>query len=136
MSTLRYLQPFLARYRSMLVFGLVCALVSAVVSILGPYILRLAIDDIQARGVDIAMLLRYAGLILLIAVVDGLFKFGMRRLIIGASYNIERDLRSEALRAAPHTLQSKRQGAFRPAHACPQQSPAAPAERGTGRQHQ
>jgi|HigsolmetaAR202D_1030399.scaffolds.fasta_scaffold00023_55 ABC-type multidrug transport system, ATPase and permease components len=94
MSSLRYLRPFLARYRRALVVGMICAVLSAVVSIFGPYILRLAVDDIQGRGIDVQRLLIYVVMLLVVALIDGVFKFIMRQCIIGSSFRIEQDLRT------------------------------------------
>jgi ATP-binding cassette subfamily B protein len=74
--------------------GLLCAAIGAGVSALGPYVLRLAIDEIQTGGIVTESLLVYGGWLLLIAGVDGVFKFGQRMLIAGTSYRIEYDLRA------------------------------------------
>ncbi|MCU0491121.1 MAG: ABC transporter ATP-binding protein/permease [Chloroflexaceae bacterium] len=95
MNKLKHLWPYMLRYRWMLLTGLLCALVGAGVEALGPYLLRLAVDDIQAGAVVPAVLLRYGGLLLLVALVSGLFNFGRRLLIAGASYRIEYDLRHD-----------------------------------------
>ncbi len=93
MTNLRHLWPYMGRYRLMLLGGLFCALLGASVSALGPYVLRLAIDEIQSGGIVLDVLLHYAGLLVLLACVDGLFKFGQRMLIAGTSYRVEFDLR-------------------------------------------
>jgi ATP-binding cassette subfamily B protein len=80
-------------YRGLILIGLLCAVCSAAVASSGPYVLRLAIDDIGARGVDLGALLWYGGIIVAIALADGCFKFGSRRLIIGSSNNVEHDMR-------------------------------------------
>ena len=95
MQHLRYLLPYLGRYRHLLISGFICALIGASVSTLGPYLLRLAVDDIMAQGIVASTLLMYGGLIVLVAVVDGLFKFGQRMLLAGTSYRIEFDLRQD-----------------------------------------
>lgn len=94
MSNLRHLLPYLARYRTRLAFGFLCAAIGAGVSALSPYVLRLAVDEINAGRIVAASLLSYGGLILLIALVEGVFKFGQRMLIAGASYRVEYDLRA------------------------------------------
>jgi len=95
MSNLRHLLPYLARYRGMLAVGVLCAMIGAGVSALGPYVLRLAVDEINQGGVVVASLLRFGGLLVLLALVDGAFKFAQRMLIAGASYKVEYDLRSD-----------------------------------------
>jgi ATP-binding cassette subfamily B protein len=65
-----------------------------IISLAQPQVVRYAIDDLY-KGVTAAKLGRYAVMIFLIAVVAGLFKFGMRRLMIGISRKIEFDLRNQ-----------------------------------------
>jgi ATP-binding cassette, subfamily B, multidrug efflux pump len=95
MQHLRHLLPYLARYRGKLLIGFVCAIIGAGVSTLGPYVLRLAVDDIQAEGIVLGALFWYAAALVLVAVVDGLFKFAQRMLLAGVSYRVEFDLRQE-----------------------------------------
>ena len=57
-------------------------------------VLRYAIDDLT-RGVTRAKLAVYGGLLLAIGLVGGYFRFLMRRILIGASRNIEYDMRND-----------------------------------------
>src|SRR5947199_9257470 len=57
-------------------------------------VLRYAIDDLT-RGVTRAKLVEYGSLLLAIGVVGGLFRFLMRRILVGASRNIEYDMRND-----------------------------------------
>ncbi|NNJ10076.1 ABC transporter ATP-binding protein [Chloroflexales bacterium ZM16-3] len=98
MSNLRHLLPYMARYRIMLIVGILCAAVGAGVSALGPYLLRLAVDAISAGGAQVQRLLVFGGLIILVALVDGAFKFAQRMLIATASYKVEYDLRGDLFR--------------------------------------
>ena len=59
-----------------------------------PWILKYAIDDLN-RAVTERKLLIYAGLLLGVSLVRGLFLFLMRRIIIGASRDIEYDIRND-----------------------------------------
>ncbi|MEI7770613.1 MAG: ABC transporter transmembrane domain-containing protein, partial [Chloroflexales bacterium] len=95
MSNLRHLLPYMARYRVMLIAGLLCAAVGAGVSAIGPYLLRLSIDAISAGGMQMQRLLGFGGLIIAVALIDGAFKFVQRMLIAGASYKVEYDLRAD-----------------------------------------
>ncbi|HMQ34058.1 MAG TPA: ABC transporter ATP-binding protein [Chloroflexaceae bacterium] len=98
MANLRHLLPYMARYRAGLLFGLLCAACGAAVSALGPHILRLAVDELNAGGVVLASLLRYGALLIVVAVADGIFKFIQRALIAGTSYRVEYDLRGDLFR--------------------------------------
>src|SRR5438093_13220387 len=57
-------------------------------------VLRYAIDDLT-RGVTRAKLIEYATLLLGIGIVGGLFRYLMRRILIGASRDIEYDMRND-----------------------------------------
>lgn len=63
------------------------------VTLLAPWVLQLAVDDLQ-RGVTRSKLVLYAGATLAIAAAGGVSRFFMRRIIIGASRDIEYDLRN------------------------------------------
>ena len=95
---LRPLAPYLRRHRRTLLIGFLIAAIGAGVSTLSPYLLRRAVDDLHLRGVDLSRLLLFGLLILAAAAVDGVFKFGQRRIIGGISYNIEYALRADLFR--------------------------------------
>ncbi len=93
-SAVRRLLPYMARYQRAFLLGLGCVLITTAVSLLAPWVLKLAIDDLT-EGVTRAKIGAYAGLLLAIACLGGVFRFLMRRIIIGASREIEFDLRSD-----------------------------------------
>jgi|TARA_B100001964_G_scaffold245076_2_gene329763 ATP-binding cassette subfamily B protein len=66
----------------------------ASVSLLSPWVLKYAIDDLTV-GVTRGKLGLYGALLLGIAVVGGCFRFLMRRLIVGVSREIEYDIRND-----------------------------------------
>ncbi len=94
MSPYRRLFSYVLRYRREFVIGLVCVCVSTGFMLVSPLVLRYAIDDLT-RGVTRAKLLEYGSLLLAIGVVGGVFRFLMRRVLIGASRDIEYDMRND-----------------------------------------
>lgn len=98
MEHLRHLLPFVKRYRRQLLFGLLCAACSAALTAAIPLLLRLAVDELHAHGVVAADLLRYGLIMIGLALVDSLFRFGQRQLVNGASYLVEFDIRSAMFR--------------------------------------
>src|SRR3954469_22471362 len=90
----RRLLPYVLRYRRAFVLGLGCVLITTAVQLLSPWILKHAIDDLHA-GVTRGKLALYAGLLLGVAAVSAVFRFLMRRLLIGASRDIEYDVRND-----------------------------------------
>jgi hypothetical protein len=83
-----------ARYKAGLWWGIACVAASNVVMLSQPQVLRHAIDDLY-RGVTAEKLGRYALFVMGIAVLAGLFRFGMRHWVIGISRRLEFDLRNE-----------------------------------------
>jgi ATP-binding cassette subfamily B protein len=93
-SALRRLLPYVLRHRRSFLLGLGCVIVTTAIALSSPWILKYAIDDLHG-GVTRGKLGFYAGLLLAVAVVGGVFRFLMRRIIIGASREIEYDIRND-----------------------------------------
>jgi ATP-binding cassette subfamily B multidrug efflux pump len=89
----RRLLPFIDRYRRQFLIGLACVIVTTAIQLLSPWVLKFAIDDLTA-GVTRTKLASYAGALLGIACVGAVFRYLMRRILIGASRDIEFDIRS------------------------------------------
>jgi ATP-binding cassette subfamily B multidrug efflux pump len=88
------LLPYVDRYRRAFVIGLICVILTTAFQLLGPWILKYAIDDLNI-GVTRQKLVLYAGLLLAVSIVRGVFLFLTRRIIIGASRDIEYDMRND-----------------------------------------
>ncbi len=93
-SPTRRLLGYTLRYRGRFALGLACSLADTAVGMVAPRVLKLAIDDLTA-GVTAAKLRWYAGLLLGLALVGGLFLFLTRRILVGVSRLIEYDLRND-----------------------------------------
>jgi ATP-binding cassette subfamily B multidrug efflux pump len=93
-SPFRRLLGYVFRYRRDFLIGLVCVVGAQSVALAAPMVLRYAIDDLTG-GVTRAKLVEYGLLLLAIGVVGGLFRFLMRRILIGASRHIEYDMRND-----------------------------------------
>ncbi len=89
----RRLLPFLLKYRRQFVLGLVCVVITTTIQLLSPWVLKFAIDDLTA-GVTRRKLAFYSGTLLGIACVGGVFRYLMRKILIGASRDIEYDVRN------------------------------------------
>jgi ATP-binding cassette subfamily B protein len=89
----RRLLPFLLVYRRRFVIGLSCVVVTTVIQLLSPWILKYAIDDLNT-GVTRAKLAFYAGTLFGVACVGAVFRYLMRQILIGASRDIEYDIRN------------------------------------------
>jgi ATP-binding cassette, subfamily B, multidrug efflux pump len=93
-SPLRRLTRYVFRYRRKFALGLVCVVVTRSVALAGPAVLGRAIDELT-RGITRGRLAGYGVLLLAIGVVGGTFQFLSRRILIGASRDIEYDMRND-----------------------------------------
>ena len=94
MTPFRKLLTYFAPYKRVLIPGIICVFMTNLIRMIEPKVLGNAIDDLTAE-VTHAKLLRYGGLIILIALVRGVFLFTQRRLLINMSRHVEYDLRND-----------------------------------------
>ncbi|MEZ5332665.1 MAG: ABC transporter ATP-binding protein [Thermoanaerobaculia bacterium] len=94
MKTLRALGPYFRRYPRRLAAGLLCNLLSAAVGLAAPILVGRAVDAFREQ-VTSETLLGYAGALLGVTALMGVFSFGQRMLLVTLSRNIERDLRDD-----------------------------------------
>ena len=95
MTPTRRLLAYAWRYRGAFALGFVCIVGTTALSLAGPWVMKYAIDDLTKTGVTAAKLRFYAGAILGLTAVGAIFRFLQRRIIIGASRDIEFDLRND-----------------------------------------
>jgi len=86
--------PYIVSARRSFGLGLLCVLAATSISLIAPWVLKFVVDDLT-RGVDRTKLLLYALAIVGLAVGDGWFRYLMRKLLIGASREIEYRLRND-----------------------------------------
>jgi ATP-binding cassette subfamily B multidrug efflux pump len=94
MTPLRKLIGYFSRYKRTLIIGIACVFMTNLVRLTAPLVLRHAVDDLTAE-VSHSKLLEYAGLLVSIALTQGVFLFAQRRLLINMSRDIEYDLRND-----------------------------------------
>jgi len=90
----RRLLGYLARYRREYLVGLASGIAATAIQLAGPWVLKHAIDDLL-RGVTSEKVRFYAIAVLALALVGGVFRFLVRRIVIGASRGLEYDLRND-----------------------------------------
>jgi ATP-binding cassette subfamily B protein len=94
MSPSRRLLAYVLRCRRAFLAGLIASVLTTGVTLAAPLVLQYAIDDLTRR-VTSAKLLVYGSLLLGIGLVGGVFRFWTRRILIGASRDIEYDMRND-----------------------------------------
>jgi ATP-binding cassette subfamily B protein len=95
---LRPLFPYLKKYRSAYIWGGVCVFLMNTTWVLFPPIIGYAIDDMRKTGVKLHTIGMLALMLLAVSVVKAIFQFLIRWVLIGASREIEFDLRNELFR--------------------------------------
>jgi ATP-binding cassette subfamily B protein len=94
LERLRPLAPYLRRYWKSLAWGGVSTILYNVIKVLLPGVIGHAIDDMQ-HGLTQSKILHHALILLLIAVSSAVFLYITRQVVIGASREIEYDLRND-----------------------------------------
>ncbi len=94
MKAFRTLLPYFRPYRWGLLAGLALVVVGNFFTILGPWLIRQAIDSL-AIELSTSVLARYSLLIVGAALLSGVARYGMRELLNGISRRIETDLRDD-----------------------------------------
>jgi ATP-binding cassette subfamily B protein len=93
LRSLARLVPYLRRVQRSFVAGLACILAATTISLIAPWVLKYVIDGLS-QGISRTQLAWYAAATLGLAVADGGFRYLMRKLLIGASRQVEYDLRN------------------------------------------
>jgi len=91
---LRSVFRYLGRYRGRLALGGLCLVTADVLALASPWIMKNGIDALQ-RGTTKRELLIYAGALVALSAAGGVFRFLMRRIMIGVSRLIEVDMRAD-----------------------------------------
>ncbi len=94
MSSSRRLLAYVVRSQRAFLIGFACVVITTSVALAGPWVLKYAVDDLRA-GVTLDKVRFYALTLLALAAAGGVFRFLMRRIIIGASRQIEYALRND-----------------------------------------
>jgi ATP-binding cassette subfamily B protein len=94
MTPFKRLLSYFAPYKGKIVFGIFCVFMTNLVKLTAPIAIKNAVDDLNATA-DHSKFLQYAGLVVLISLVQGVFLFTQRRVLINMSRDIEYDLRND-----------------------------------------
>ena len=94
MTPFQRLLSYFAPYKGKIAFGVACVFMTNLMKLNVPRILQQAVDSF-ASGVMQGKLLMYAGLVILVTVIQGIFLFAQRRILINMSRDIEYDLRND-----------------------------------------
>ena len=93
-ESIRFLWPYLLRHWRALALGFGALILKDLLGVMVPLILRRGVDSLEAGG-GWRMAAGFAGMLLAISVVKGVFQYWMRRILIGVSRDVEYDLRND-----------------------------------------
>ncbi len=93
-NTFIRLFPYLKRYRRKIILGTLFIVLGNGIGVLNPRVVQHAIDYLS-KDIEVRQLLLYAGLVVLIALGQGVFRFLMRQTVIVGSRLIENDFRND-----------------------------------------
>jgi ATP-binding cassette subfamily B protein len=82
------------RYRSKILIGTIFIIIGNGIAIINPIVVKKAIDYLE-KDIEVEQLLIYAGLVILIAFGQGVFRFLMRQTVIVGSRLVENDFRND-----------------------------------------
>ena len=89
--------PYMRRYRWGYILGTLCCVCTNLIWIQFPRVLERAVDSLK-DGATHRTILLFAGLLILISLVKGVFLYSQRWILIGISREIEYDLRNDLFR--------------------------------------
>ena len=97
-ATPKSLASYIRAYRGRAALGFLMVLIAQGMGLVAPFVLRYAIDDLEGGVMTPRLLASYALFYACVGVVGAAFAFGMRRLILGLSHEVEYDIRRDVFR--------------------------------------
>ena len=94
MNALSALFPYLKRHRTALIWGFVGLFASNAFQLASPWVLKYVFDGL-GKQITHGRLLAYGGALLGMAILGGISRFIMRKLLIGVSREVEYELRND-----------------------------------------
>jgi len=94
MTSYQTLWPYLRRYRRRLILGLLALIVVDLIQLTIPRVIKYVVDHLAGLTATPGFLAKAGTLIVLLAMIIGLFRFIWRQLIFGFSRIVEEDLRN------------------------------------------
>jgi ATP-binding cassette subfamily B protein len=91
------LYPYMRRYRWGYLWGTLSCICTNAIAVQAPQVIKIAIDAMR-RGATHQRIVLFAGLLVAIALVKGVFLYSQRWILIGISREIEFDLRNDLFR--------------------------------------
>jgi ATP-binding cassette subfamily B protein len=94
MTLFRKLFPYLRRHRGKFALGMAALILKDVAAVILPLLIRSAIDALTSRE-PLRMVFTFAGWLVFVCLLKGIFQYWMRVILIGVSRDIEFELRND-----------------------------------------
>lgn len=94
MKAFDLIKPFFRTHWKIVVVGLLSLITVDGLQLMIPRVIKWAVDDLTLYRADASMLLKYAGMVLAMAVLIGCFRYVWRRCLLGSARRLEEDLRN------------------------------------------
>src|SRR5689334_8406650 len=91
-SLIKTAGPYLWRYRRGLGLGMGALVIKDLLAVTLPLVIRSGVDSLT-RGFRIGLVFEFAGLLVILSLIMGIFQYWMRVILIGISRDVEYDLR-------------------------------------------
>jgi ATP-binding cassette subfamily B protein len=95
LKKLERLIAYFKRHKKYLYWGVLVTVLTNAISMVSPWIVKMAIDDLRQNAATYSQLRTYATLIVILAIGAGFFRFLMRRTIIWGSRIFEYEVRND-----------------------------------------
>ncbi len=95
MKSIDLIKPCFKENRLSILIGLLCLIIVDILQLFIPRVIKWAVDDLAAMGIDSGGLLRYALYILGLGLLIGGFRFVWRRSLLGTARKTEETLRNK-----------------------------------------
>ena len=93
-SLIKTAGPYLWRYRRGLGLGMGALVIKDLLAVTLPLVIRSGVDSLT-RGFRIGLVFEFAGLLVVLSLIKGIFQYWMRVILIGISRDVEYDLRND-----------------------------------------
>ena len=94
MKSLQFIRPYFHERRLVILLGIVCLIIVDFLQLFIPRIVKRAVDGLTLAGIDASGLLSDALLIAAMGLLIGVFRYGWRQCLLGASRRVEEGLRN------------------------------------------
>lgn len=94
MKNLRSLIPYFLRYKKLLIWGILFIILSNLANTYIPVVIKEAVNALETNH-NMNVILGYAGMVVLVSIVGGVFRYYIRQTIIVMSREIEFDVRQD-----------------------------------------